>query len=99
MSVSVEGDILRCGICLDFMNDPVNGDCGHPFCKGCLQTSKISGNPKCPKCRQVLNDLTENPFARWMVSNLTVGCTYVNCSFKPDLADRNALQEHEANCR
>ena len=29
MSVTVEADILKCGICLDFMNDLVNGDSGH----------------------------------------------------------------------
>ncbi|XP_043940396.1 E3 ubiquitin-protein ligase TRIM39-like isoform X2 [Protopterus annectens] len=45
-----------CPVCLDFFNDPVMTDCGHNFCKQCIDTCWVGSerNVTCPECRAVL---------------------------------------------
>ncbi|XP_073474241.1 E3 ubiquitin/ISG15 ligase TRIM25-like [Aquarana catesbeiana] len=47
---------LECSICLDFYTDPVTLNCGHNFCRECidrvLATQKGSGDYSCPECQQ-----------------------------------------------
>jgi hypothetical protein len=43
---------LLCGICLEFMIDPVRTSCTHRFCRGCLASwYSQQGSPSCPLCR------------------------------------------------
>ncbi|XP_078508699.1 RING finger protein 112 [Lissotriton helveticus] len=45
---------LKCSICLDVFEDPVSIDCGHNFCRGCIEAhwSGISVQGyRCPECR------------------------------------------------
>lgn len=45
---------LKCSICLDAFEDPVSIDCGHNFCRGCIEAhwSGISVQGyRCPECR------------------------------------------------
>lgn len=45
---------MECSICLsDSLTDPVKTDCGHTFCKVCLDKWAFINN-KCPNCRTLL---------------------------------------------
>ncbi|XP_075034474.1 E3 ubiquitin-protein ligase TRIM35-like [Mixophyes fleayi] len=48
-------DELNCSICLSIYTDPVNLNCGHNFCRVCinrvLDTQRGSGVYTCPECR------------------------------------------------
>nr|XP_033772325.1 E3 ubiquitin-protein ligase TRIM39-like isoform X2 [Geotrypetes seraphini] len=43
-----------CSICLDYFTDPVSLDCGHNFCRSCINQSweGIEINFSCPQCRE-----------------------------------------------
>ncbi|KAM9330274.1 uncharacterized protein PAF06_011432 [Gastrophryne carolinensis] len=47
---------LECSVCLSVYTDPVNINCGHNFCRVCidrvLRTQKGSGGYFCPQCRK-----------------------------------------------
>ena len=52
---------IECSICRETLDKPYAGDCGHVFCKTCLdkhiRICKLRQNePICPKCRQIIND-------------------------------------------
>ncbi|XP_053452039.1 tripartite motif-containing protein 75-like [Nycticebus coucang] len=43
----------RCPICLDYLRDPVTIECGHNFCRSCIQQSwaDLQDSFPCPVCR------------------------------------------------
>ena len=45
---------LSCSICLNIFDNAVNSDCGHTFCKTCVQQLTAIGNKSCPECRQLM---------------------------------------------
>jgi len=51
-------DDYECSICLSLLVDPVVGQCGHDYCKSCLEEWKESSScgqgVNCPVCRQIL---------------------------------------------
>uniref|UniRef100_A0A665VH89 RING-type domain-containing protein n=1 Tax=Echeneis naucrates TaxID=173247 RepID=A0A665VH89_ECHNA len=47
---------LTCCICWNTFEDPVTTDCGHSFCKKCLESSSKCGRGSCPICKKPLND-------------------------------------------
>ena len=52
----------ECSICLDTMQ-PHNiseNNCGHQFCKGCIDSWLDDGKNTCPMCRQPIQYLTQN---------------------------------------
>ena len=45
-------DHMKCGVCLDSLEDPRSINCGHTFCNGCLETiNGMKGASICPDCR------------------------------------------------
>ena len=50
-----EENHLKCGICLNIFNNAVNSECGHTFCKQCIQDWIYSNRMVCPECRQVFS--------------------------------------------
>uniref|UniRef100_A0A8D2HVP1 RING-type domain-containing protein n=1 Tax=Urocitellus parryii TaxID=9999 RepID=A0A8D2HVP1_UROPR len=44
----------KCPICLDNLKDPITIDCGHNFCRSCIQQSQadLQEGFRCPVCRQ-----------------------------------------------
>ncbi|KAL7838753.1 hypothetical protein AOLI_G00271570 [Acnodon oligacanthus] len=55
-SISVDHDQFSCPVCLDLLKDPVTINCGHSFCKvcinGCWDQDDQRGVYSCPQCRQ-----------------------------------------------
>ncbi|KAL7838717.1 hypothetical protein AOLI_G00271210 [Acnodon oligacanthus] len=55
-SISVAHDQFSCSVCLDLLKDPVTINCGHSFCKvcinGCWDQDDQRGVYSCPQCRQ-----------------------------------------------
>ncbi|GAX79505.1 hypothetical protein CEUSTIGMA_g6946.t1 [Chlamydomonas eustigma] len=55
--LSIEAGDYECSICLSLLIDPVVGQCGHDFCKSCLEQWRASSfngrGVSCPACRQV----------------------------------------------
>uniref|UniRef100_A0A8P4GSD3 Uncharacterized protein n=2 Tax=Dicentrarchus labrax TaxID=13489 RepID=A0A8P4GSD3_DICLA len=44
---------LTCSICIDSFVDPVTTDCGHSFCKKCLNFNFLYNDRMCPLCKQL----------------------------------------------
>ncbi|XP_037389604.1 tripartite motif-containing protein 16-like protein [Pygocentrus nattereri] len=55
-SISVDHDQFSCPVCLDLLKDPVTINCGHSFCKvcinGCWDQDDQRGVYSCPQCRE-----------------------------------------------
>ena len=66
---------LLCPLCLDVLDDPVSGACGHASCRECLG-QHLSNHSDCPQCRGALsqNALVPNVIVRSMVSELRLVC-------------------------
>lgn len=66
---------LLCPLCLDVLDDPVSGACGHASCRECL-AQHLSNHSDCPQCRGALseNALVPNVIVRSMVSELRLVC-------------------------
>ena len=47
-----EAKVLNCGICLNVFDNAVNSECGHTFCKGCVQQWIENDHKECPECRK-----------------------------------------------
>ena len=52
---------VECGICLDFLLDPLVGSCGHSFCASCIGAMLSSGARTCPICRGDFGELGDRP--------------------------------------
>ncbi|XP_029382286.1 uncharacterized protein LOC115058875 [Echeneis naucrates] len=50
---------LTCCICWNTFEDPVTTDCGHSFCKKCLESSSKCGRGSCPICKKPLSRIPE----------------------------------------
>lgn len=62
---------LTCSICLDYFKDPVSIECGHNFCRCCLQSTWEPGGGQfpCPECRQLSSPAALRP--NWVLGRLT----------------------------
>ncbi|XP_040828873.1 E3 ubiquitin-protein ligase TRIM4 isoform X1 [Ochotona curzoniae] len=64
-------DELTCSICLDYFQDPVSIECGHNFCRHCLNRSWTPsvGYLLCPECRQQSTPRAMRP--NWALARIT----------------------------
>ncbi len=66
---NVEKDLL-CPFCGQVLEDPVAGQCGHAFCRGCLQKSISKPRSECPTCELVLSDAKTSEASSDLVEKL-----------------------------
>ena len=62
---------FKCGICLDILLDPLQGPCGHTYCRKCVE--KVHA---CPECRETLrrSSSSRNRFLENLISKFKVRC-------------------------
>uniref|UniRef100_A0A452V1H3 RING-type domain-containing protein n=1 Tax=Ursus maritimus TaxID=29073 RepID=A0A452V1H3_URSMA len=53
----------NCPVCLDYLRDPVTTECGHNFCRCCIQQSwaDLKDRFPCPVCRHSWSTLAIQP--------------------------------------
>jgi len=74
-----QGDLLECPICYGLLKDPVNGRCGHVFCKSCINSYfENRNNIQCPICRKMLDkdQIFPNLIARHLIGQCRITCPY-----------------------
>ena len=92
---------LICAICTDVLQDPVQTECEHTFCKACIDTWLEGGRSTCPVDRKHLtSDALKVPsrLTKQLLSKLILRCkNYENgCRLMAKLEDIPKLKEHEA---
>ena len=78
--VSTLPNFLKCGVCLDVLNQPVQTICcGQSYCSGCIVEQK----PRhCPHCNKALEMFSDKKSAR-LINELEVYCPYhIKCDWK-----------------
>ena len=93
-------DGLKCSICLDILEEPVQAPCEHTFCKTCIQNWLDQGKRSCPVDRQELSSDSFKPPTRMtqqLLDKLTVRCiNYVDgCHLQCALEYMHQLIQHE----
>ncbi|KAL5491310.1 hypothetical protein EMCRGX_G016573 [Ephydatia muelleri] len=81
----------ECPICLLAMRDPVQTECGHLFCRGCLEPVLSKDTPLCPLDNASLNkdDVFPDNACRREILTLEVKCDFAasGCSWIGQLND------------
>ena len=91
---------LKCSICLDILEEPVQVPCEHTFCKMCIQNWLDQGNRSCPVDRKDLSSDSFKPptrITKQLLDKLTVRCkNYVDgCHLQCKLEYMEQLIQHE----
>eukprot|EP01129_Flabellula_baltica_P015029 TRINITY_DN7403_c0_g1_i1.p1 TRINITY_DN7403_c0_g1~~TRINITY_DN7403_c0_g1_i1.p1 ORF type:complete len:521 (+),score=40.98 TRINITY_DN7403_c0_g1_i1:8-1570(+) len=73
-------DALTCSICFSVYEDPVLIDCGHSFCRGCIE-QWTDQHSTCPLCRDNCTTLFPSFALKELVSKLVVKCPVKNCTW------------------
>ena len=97
------GGDFECPICTQILRNPVMTQCGHHYCRGCLEEyRRCNGHPKCPECRQpIVGDVVDamtcpiTRFFRNALMAVTVECGHAGCDWVGIYEDRD---EHEKGC-
>ena len=87
---------LYCCICEEIFNNPIRTkECGHTFCKTCLQ-KWVKYNKNCPLCRKniVFKNTKRDNIAYNIINDLEVFCNN-NCPWKGNLSE---LKKHLKKC-
>nr|XP_014266161.2 tripartite motif-containing protein 16 isoform X2 [Maylandia zebra]XP_024661897.1 tripartite motif-containing protein 16 isoform X2 [Maylandia zebra] len=57
--VELEPNQFYCSVCLDLLKDPVTIQCGHTYCRSCIEgcwdQEKEKGTYSCPQCREAFS--------------------------------------------
>lgn len=89
-------DILKCGVCLHYMTDPVSTNCGHNFCKSCIIESQ-KRNINCPSCNQrIVLTLVNFGFKEMCRSMIQIKCNKERCDWIGPYED---LDKHNTECQ
>ncbi|XP_069840430.1 tripartite motif-containing protein 75-like [Dendropsophus ebraccatus] len=103
---------LKCSICLDLYTCPVMLDCGHNFCRRCIQqlAEEQTDNGSCPECRRVctpedlqrvnfkLGNIAEY-YKSMQSSHSFIGLTCTYCIQAPSPAVSTCLHCEASFCR
>lgn len=92
-------DSYECPICLLVLRKPMQTECGHRFCRGCILKAVREGRPNCPIDNEALSESQIFPdnFARREILILTVRCINhtAGCDWKDSLRE---LPKHVGQC-
>lgn len=89
---------LICGINKGILENPINLNCGHSFCKECI-TTWLKIKKVCPLCMKDINydinDRATNYILKNIIDNLEINCTEKTCDWSGNLG---SLQNHYNEC-
>ncbi len=79
----------ECPICLFAMRDPVQTECGHLFCRDCLEPVLKQRHPICPLDKEEITQEGTFPhtFCSREILKLQVYCNFQNCPWNGALKD------------
>ena len=101
-----EEEPLCCPICYDSMVKPVLAQCGHCFCKGCIE-QWILESPECPICRRSIDtdgqEFEDEESVLKYVGQLEVCCENHNshpegCEWRGKLSEMKHHLQNECQC-
>lgn len=93
-------DTHECPICLLVLNNPMQTDCGHRFCKGCILRVVRDGRPCCPIDNSPLEEHMLHPdnYARREILQLNVRCRNYTEQQCPWIGPLKELEKHVKDC-
>ncbi|XP_041841608.1 tripartite motif-containing protein 16-like [Melanotaenia boesemani] len=85
--VGLDQGQFSCSVCLDLLKEPVTVQCGHSYCRGCIEgcwdLEEDKGQFSCPQCREIFQPrpiLGKNHILAEVVEKLKGTCTQQNSS-------------------
>ena len=87
---------LNCPICKNYLNDCITTPCKHKFCKSCLEENLF-----CTICKTNVNSISDCQEDVWLnqqIQNLTVLCSFKNCSWKGKFKDLEYHLNENCSC-
>ena len=96
-------DHLKCSICMDVLENPMQAPCQHTFCNQCICQWLNRGNGTCPEDRQkiCLSELKPPRVIKDLLIKLTIRCKNYEkgCRLLAKYEDIDKLIDHETkNC-
>ena len=96
---SIEAELI-CSICTDVVEDPVQTEFDHIFCRDCINEWLQKGNGTCPVERHVISQdslKSPNRIIKQILNNLIIRCKSYGggCCLMSRLEDIARLIEHE----
>lgn len=67
---------FECTICFNWLNEPLLTDCGHKFCKSCLEGWLKKNNSGCPSCLHDNPDVFPDNFTRREILSIRKSCKF-----------------------
>ena len=89
---------LKCSICTDIFNKPVETQCRHTFCENCIKKwFETNQQKECPICRQKLinSNFQTNRLINEIINDLKVKCESKDCN---TIVSFGSLTKHLAEC-
>lgn len=79
--VSLTNEALLCTICHEMFKNPASArNCGHSFCKSCLEEC-VKFKDACPTCRQPTGGIVPNFLAQALFDGMNIRCPKRKASF------------------
>ena len=93
---------LKCMICFDVLENPIQSQCEHSFCDACIKGWLDQGHKTCPTDRRQLTHETLKPpsrITRQLLDKLNIRCKYYaeGCRLMSKVEDMSYLIDHELN--
>ena len=86
-----------CAICREVCRYPVSINCGHTFCKKCLEKSETNFKNQCPQCRVVITQVVPSFNMKMKIDGSQIRCKY--SEFDCNVIDAvSRIMEHEFIC-
>ncbi|XP_029638528.1 TNF receptor-associated factor 6-like isoform X1 [Octopus sinensis] len=89
----------ECPICLLILCEPMQTECGHRFCKSCIDRWLTEGNCKCPIDNADVdqNKMFPDNYVKREILSMKVHCPYSRNGCK-HIVELNQIEEHQETC-